>query len=57
MVVSYGNAADIGGSDLLLYMSEDPRTRIIAMYIEGVRTAGGLGTPKVCGFEKARSRP
>ncbi len=36
-VVSYGNAADIGESELLEYLAEDPETEVIAAYIEGVR--------------------
>ena len=39
--VSYGNAADIGESELLEYLAEDPETEIIAAYIEGVRSAPG----------------
>lgn len=35
--VSYGNAIDLNESDYLEYMSEDPETGIILMYIEGVR--------------------
>ena len=36
-VVSYGNAADLNEADLLEYFTEDPETRIIIVYIEGVR--------------------
>lgn len=36
-VVSYGNAVDINECDLLEYFVEDEETRIIAIYIEGVR--------------------
>ncbi|MCX6006664.1 MAG: CoA-binding protein [Chloroflexi bacterium] len=36
-VVSYGNAMDIGESDLLDYFAEDENTEIIAAYFEGVR--------------------
>jgi acyl-CoA synthetase (NDP forming) len=36
-VISYGNAADLNESDYLEYMAEDPNTKVIAMYIEGVR--------------------
>ncbi len=36
-VVSYGNALDIGESELLEYFADDDETRVIAMYIEGVR--------------------
>ena len=35
--VSYGNAADVDESDLIEYLAEDPRTRVIAAYIEGVK--------------------
>ncbi len=35
--VSYGNALDVNESELLEYLSADPDTRIIAIYIEGVR--------------------
>lgn len=36
-VVSYGNALDIDECELLEYFTDDPETRIIAAYIEGVR--------------------
>ncbi|MDO8615773.1 MAG: CoA-binding protein [Dehalococcoidia bacterium] len=36
-VVSYGNAADIGESELLEYLAEDPETEIIAAYTEGIK--------------------
>jgi len=36
-MVSYGNAADLDESDFLNYLTEDPKTRIIAIYIEGVK--------------------
>lgn len=35
--VSYGNAAVLDETDLLRYMADDERTRIIALYIEGVK--------------------
>jgi acyl-CoA synthetase (NDP forming) len=35
--ISYGNAADLNESDFLEYLTEDPETRIIAAYIEGVK--------------------
>ncbi|MEM3030186.1 MAG: CoA-binding protein [Candidatus Micrarchaeia archaeon] len=35
--VSYGNATVIDEADLLRYFAEDPQTRIIVGYIEGVR--------------------
>jgi len=35
--ISYGNAADVDEADLISYLAEDPRTEIIAAYIEGVR--------------------
>ena len=36
-VVSFGNACDLNESDFLDYMIEDPETKIIALYLEGVR--------------------
>ncbi|MBI2287545.1 MAG: CoA-binding protein [Chloroflexi bacterium] len=36
-IVSYGNALDVNECELLEYFSIDPETRIIAIYIEGVR--------------------
>lgn len=35
--VSYGNACDINESDLLEYFTDDPETRVIGAYVEGVR--------------------
>jgi len=35
-VVSYGNAADINESELLEYLANDPDTKMILVYIEGV---------------------
>jgi acetyl coenzyme A synthetase (ADP forming)-like protein len=32
--VSVGNKADVSGNDLLAYWDEDPRTRVIALYLE-----------------------
>jgi acyl-CoA synthetase (NDP forming) len=36
-VISYGNALDFDESDYLDYFSQDPETKIIVMYIEGVK--------------------
>jgi len=36
-VISYGNALDITGSELLYYFADDPETKVIAAYIEGVK--------------------
>jgi acyl-CoA synthetase (NDP forming) len=36
-VISYGNACDIDENDLLEYLASDPDTRIIALYIEGIK--------------------
>jgi acyl-CoA synthetase (NDP forming) len=36
-VISYGNALDIDECELLEYFTDDPETKIIAAYIEGVR--------------------
>jgi len=34
--VSYGNRCDVGDAELLSYFADDPQTRAIAIYIEGV---------------------
>jgi len=36
-VISYGNAIDLNECDYLEYFAQDPETRIILMYIEGVK--------------------
>jgi acetyl coenzyme A synthetase (ADP forming)-like protein len=36
-VVSIGNKADLDEADLLEYLEQDPETRVILMYIEGVQ--------------------
>jgi len=36
-VISYGNASNLDESDLLEYLTDDPETKIIAAYIEGVK--------------------
>ena len=36
-VVSYGNAVDLNECDFLDYLAHDPETRVIMMYIEGVK--------------------
>jgi len=35
-VISYGNASDLNESDFLEYLTHDPDTRIITVYIEGI---------------------
>jgi acyl-CoA synthetase (NDP forming) len=35
-VVSFGNGADLRETELLAYFGDDPETKVIAMYIEGV---------------------
>ena len=34
--VSYGNRCDIGDEELLAYLGDDPQTRVIALYLEGL---------------------
>ncbi len=34
--VSYGNAMDVDETDLLAYLAEDPDTKVIVLYLEGV---------------------
>jgi len=36
-VVSYGNAADVDASELLEHFADDPKTEVIAAYLEGVK--------------------
>ena len=36
-VISYGNAADLNESDYLEMLEDDPETKVIACYIEGVK--------------------
>ena len=35
--ISYGNSIDLGFNDFLEYLGEDPKTRVIACYIEGLK--------------------
>ncbi|MDY6833998.1 MAG: CoA-binding protein [Chloroflexota bacterium] len=35
--VSYGNASDLNEADFIDYFSSDPNTKVVGMYIEGVR--------------------
>ncbi|MEO6204916.1 MAG: acetate--CoA ligase family protein, partial [Mycobacteriales bacterium] len=39
MFVSTGNKADVSGNDLLAYLQDDPRTRVIALYLESFGNA------------------
>ncbi|MBU0624361.1 MAG: CoA-binding protein [Candidatus Thermoplasmatota archaeon] len=36
-VISVGNKADVDDADLIDYLSNDPSTKVIAMYIEGIK--------------------
>ena len=36
-VISYGNAADVNEAELMEYFAQDPETRVIIAYIEGVK--------------------
>ncbi len=36
-IVSYGNALTLDSTDFLEYFAEDPKTKIITMYLEGVK--------------------
>jgi acetate---CoA ligase (ADP-forming) subunit alpha len=36
-IISYGNAADLDETDFLEYLTDDPKTRIITAYFEGVK--------------------
>ncbi len=39
LFVSTGNKADVSGNDLLAYLADDPRTRVIALYLESFGNA------------------
>ncbi len=51
-VVSYGNACDLNESDFLEYLAEDPKTKIICLYIEGTKN----GTRFYRALEKATKK-
>ena len=36
-IISYGNAADLNESDFLEYLTDDPETKVIIAYIEGLK--------------------
>lgn len=38
--ISYGNAMDVNESDLLDYLANDPKTKVIAAYLEGIKSDG-----------------
>ncbi len=40
--ISFGNECDLGAVESLLYLSEDPQTEVICLYIEGTRDADAL---------------
>jgi acyl-CoA synthetase (NDP forming) len=41
-VISYGNGCIMDSTDFLEYLATDPETKIITMYVEGVRDGGKL---------------
>ncbi len=38
--VSYGNAMDVNEVDLLNYLGEDEKTKVVAIYLEGIKSEG-----------------
>jgi acyl-CoA synthetase (NDP forming) len=40
-VISYGNALLMDAVDFLEYLADDPETKIICMYLEGIKKGGG----------------
>jgi acyl-CoA synthetase (NDP forming) len=40
-VISYGNGVDLDAVDFLRYLGEDPQTRVVGMYLEGLRRGRG----------------
>jgi acyl-CoA synthetase (NDP forming) len=53
-VVSYGNAIDLDCPDFLEYLTHDPETKVIALYIEGTKNGKGL---KAALAEAAKLKP
>jgi acetyltransferase len=48
--VSMGNRADVDEADLVAFFADDPNTKVIALYIEGVKDAGKfLSAVRQCG--------
>ena len=39
-VISYGNACDLNEADFMEYLADDPETKVITCYIEGVKEGG-----------------
>jgi acyl-CoA synthetase (NDP forming) len=52
--VSYGNASSVGVPEILAHMGEDPRIKVIAIYLEGL--ADGLKLMEI-GKKVTRSKP
>ena len=40
-VISYGNGVDLDAVDFLRYLGKDPETRVVGMYLEGLRRGRG----------------
>lgn len=38
--ISYGNAMDVNEADLLDYLADDKKTKVIAVYVEGIKSGG-----------------
>jgi acyl-CoA synthetase (NDP forming) len=53
-VISYGNAADLDGTDFLAYLADDPDTKIIALYVEGANDPDRLAAALT---KAARAKP
>jgi acyl-CoA synthetase (NDP forming) len=53
-VISYGNAIDLDCPDFLEYLTHDPETKVIALYIEGTRDGKRL---KAALTEAAKLKP
>jgi acetyl coenzyme A synthetase (ADP forming)-like protein len=48
-VISVGNKADVDDGDIIEYLAADPETKVIAMYIEGIKDGKKfLGAAKKC---------
>ena len=51
-VLSYGNGVDLDMVDLIYYLSNDPETRIILCYVEGIKEGRGKDLREVLALNK-----
>jgi acyl-CoA synthetase (NDP forming) len=51
-IFSYGNACDLDSPDFLEYLAEDEKTKVIGMYIEGIKNGERL----ICALKKTANK-